>query len=339
MRRPLASLALFAAVPLAACGDAAEAPSAPAQRYAGPTLTVAQGETADWRDVSAMVTSVDQAQAMARIPGVLTSLSVKEGDRVARGQVIGRIVDSQLGYQGSAYGAQAAAAEAQAAQARAELARTKFLYDNGVYARARLDQAEAAARAADAQIRAARAQQSAVSAVAGQGAVTAPSAGRVLIADVPAGSAVAPGMAIATITSGPVVLRLSLPESLAATVRPGAAVIADFGSGQSRRGSVTTVYPAVSGGQVSADVAIDGLDDRLIGRRVAAKVEAGRRPAILVPRTVVKTSYGVDSVRLVGRDGSLATVPVQLAPTVDPARVEILSGVAPGDRLATGGAR
>ncbi len=35
-----------------------------------------------------------------------------------KGQVIGRIVDSQLGYQTGAYGAQAAAAQAQAAQAR-----------------------------------------------------------------------------------------------------------------------------------------------------------------------------------------------------------------------------
>ncbi len=336
MHRRLALLLAVTALPLAACGGEAESPTASAPRYAGPTLNVRSTDTADWRTVSASITSVDQAQAMARIPGVLTSLTVKEGDMVARGQVIGRIVDSQLRYQSSAYGAQAAAAEAQAAQARAELARTQFLYDNGVYAKARLDQAQAGARAAEAQIRAARAQQAAVSAVAGQGAVTAPSAGRVLIANIPAGSAVAPGMAIATITSGPVILRLELPESLAATIRPGAAVTAELAQGDTRRGTVTKLYPAVNGGQVSADVVIDKLPADLIGRRVSARVEAGRRAALIVPKTAITTRFGVDSVRLVGADGTLATVPVQTAPTGDADRVEILSGIAAGDRIALG---
>lgn len=336
MRWRLALLLAASALPLAACGGEAESPAASASRYAGPTLTVRSTDTTDWRTVSASITSVDQAQAMARIPGVLTSLTIKEGDMVARGQVIGRIVDSQLGYQSSAYGAQAAAAEAQAVQARAELARTQFLYDNGVYAKARLDQAQAGARAAEAQIRAARAQQSAVSAVAGQGAVTAPSAGRVLIANIPAGSAVAPGMAIATITSGPVILRLELPESLAATIRPGAAVTAELAPGDTRRGTVTKLYPAVNGGQVAADVVIDKLPADLIGRRVSARIEAGRRAALIVPKSAIVTRFGVDSVRLVGSDGTLATVPVQTAPTGDPKQVEILSGIAAGDRLALG---
>ena len=46
--------------------------------------------------------------------GILTTLTVREGDTVAKGQVIGRIVDSQLGFQAGAYGAQAAVAQAQA---------------------------------------------------------------------------------------------------------------------------------------------------------------------------------------------------------------------------------
>lgn len=336
MRRALLASTLAVLVPLAGCGGGAEPPAPAAIAYRGATLSVQPRQTTDWRDVSATVTSVDQAQAMARIPGILTTLTVREGDRVAKGQVIGRIVDSHLGYQAGAYGAQAAAAEAQAGQARAELARVQFLYDRGVYAQARLDQAQAGARAAEAQIRAARAQQAAVSAVAGQGAVTAPSAGRVLTASVPAGSAVAPGMVIATITSGAIVLRLDLPEGLAATIRPGATVIADFGDGTKRQGSVTTLYPAVAGGVVAADVAMSGLDDRLIGRRVSARIAAGQRAAILVPRRAIKTAFGTDSVRLVGKDGAVATVPVQIAATPDPDRVEILSGVAAGDRLAIG---
>ncbi len=61
----------------------------------------------------------------------------------------------------------------------------RFLHQNGVYARARLEQAQAAASATQAQVRAARAQQSAVGAVAGQGTLIAPASGRVLRAAIP----------------------------------------------------------------------------------------------------------------------------------------------------------
>ena len=278
--------------------------------------------------MAAEIATVDQAQVLARIPGILTSLSVREGDLVRKGQVIGRIVDSQLGYQSGAYGAQAAAAQAQAAQAAAELERVRFLHQNGVYAKARLEQAQAAASAAQAQVRAARAQQAAVGAVAGQGAVVAPTDGRVLRADVPAGSPVAPGMPIAVITAGPTIVRLTMPESLAGKVRPGAQVMAD-----GRVGRVAKVYPAITAGQVIADVDMPGIDNSTIGRRVAAKVETGTRKALLVPANYVTSRYGIDYVTVLAKDGSAAQVPVQTAPSLETGKVELLSGVAAGDTL------
>ena len=317
---------------LSACGSTEEAAPA-AQAPAGPRLVLAAADTAAWQDVSAEIATVDQAQVLARIPGILTTLTVREGDMVTKGQAIGRIVDTQLGYQSSAYGAQAAAAQAQAAQAQAELARVKFLYQNGVYAKARLDQAEAAAAAATAQIRAAQAQQAAVGAVAGQGTVIAPATGRVLRADVPAGSPVAPGMAIAVITAGPTIVRLEMPESLADKVRPGSRVMATgIGTG-SGVGTVIKLYPAITAGKVTADVDMPGIDNRLIGRRVAAKVETGTRKALLVPATYISSRFGIDYVTVLAKDGSAADVPVQTAPSLEAGKVEILSGAATGDTL------
>ena len=323
----IATISLLLALPLAGCSSGEE--RAAAQKApAGPQLVLTASDTAAWQDVAAEITTVDQAQVLARIPGILTTLSVREGDLVRRGQVIGRIVDSQLGYQSGAYGAQAAAAQAQAAQATAELERVRFLYQNGVYAKARLDQAEAAAAAAQAQIRAARAQQAAIGAVAGQGAVIAPADGRVLRADVPAGSPVAPGMPIAVITAGQTIVRLTMPESLADKVRPGAQVMAD-----GRVGRVIKVYPAISAGQVMADVEMPGIDNSTIGRRVPAKVETGTRKALLVPASYVINRYGIDYVTVLAKDGSAAQVPVQIAPAAEAGKVELLSGVAAGERL------
>lgn len=316
-------------LPLAGCSSS-EDTAPPAKAAAtGPKLVLAAQDTAAWQDVSAEIATVDQAQVLARIPGILSSLSVKEGDLVAKGQVLGRIVDSQLGYQANAYGAQAAAAQAQAAQAAAELQRVKFLHDNGVYAKARLEQAQAAAGAAQAQVRAAKAQQSAVGAVAGQGTIIAPTGGRVLRADIPEGAPVAPGMQIAVITAGASIVRLEMPESLAGKVHAGSRVAAT-GLGE---GHVLKVYPSVEAGKVRADVAMPGIDNSLIGRRVAARVETGTRKALLVPARYLTTRYGIDYVNLLGKDGSAAEVPVQTAPTGKADQIEILSGVRPGDTL------
>lgn len=332
-----------AGLALSGCGSAPERKVEGERLPAGETLRLAPSEIADMKAVGAEVATRDQAEVLARIPGILTTLSVRAGDTVQKGQRIGLIVDSRIGYETSAYGAQVAAAQAEAARAGADLARIRDLYANGVYAKARLDQAVAAARAADAQVAAARAQQGASASVAAQGALVAPASGRVLRADIPAGSPVAPGMSIATVTAGPPVLRLMLPESAAGQVRPGARVIVEdkeLPSG-SQQGSVAQVYPAITGGQVRVDATLPGLTTQFIGRRVGASVEVGTRKALVAPRRFVTTRYGIDQVQVVsaekGGGKRLSMVPVQIAPTADPATVEILSGVAAGDTLFAAG--
>lgn len=318
------------ALALAGCDSGGDERQASTASPAGEIRKLALVEVADMKAVGAEIATRDQADALARIPGTLVSLSVREGDMVTKGQRIGMIVDARLGYETSAYGAQVAAAQAEAARARADLARVQDLYDNQVYARARLDQAVAAARAADAQVAAARAQQGASASVAGQGAVLAPATGRVLRADIPAGSVVAPGMSIATVTAGPPVLRLELPETLAGAVKVGARVmLADDG----REGRVAQVYPAIANGRFRVDATVPGLTTEVVGRRVSASVEIGRRKAVVIPRRFVVTRYGIDSVNVIAADRSVSAVPVQIAPAPDGASVEILSGVGPGDTI------
>lgn len=320
----LSALGLAAlGLPLAGCGGSEEPVQESSEAPAGPRLVLKESDAADWQDVSAEVATVDQAQVLARIPGILTSLSVHEGDMVRKGQTIGRIVDSQLG-------PQAAAAKAQMVQAQSELKRVKFLHDNGVYADARLEQAQAAAVSA-------RAQYAATTAVAGQGVVVAPATGRVLTADVPAGSPVAPGMAIAVITAGATIVRLEMPESLAGKVHVGSQVRASDIGNDGAVGRVVKVYPSVTAGTVKADVSMPGIDDKLVGRRIAARVQTGTRKALLVPDAYVTERYGIDYVTLVGKDGNATQVPVQTAPSAQDGKVEILSGVSAGDTLVASG--
>ena len=324
---------LAAALLLAACGGTAPE-AAPGDPPAGEQLRLAPTTIADWKEVAGEITTRDQAQATPRLAGTLVSLDVRAGDRVRKGQRIGLVTDPRADFESTAAAAQIAAAEAAAAEARANLERIRQLHERKVYAKARLDQATAAADSADAMLDAARARQSASASTVSQGAILAPASGRVLLTDVPAGSVVAPGMAIATITAGPVILRLDLPESLGLDMKPGAALLLEDG----RRGEVTKVYPGVFAGRVRVDATAPALDDDLVGRRIHARIEVGARQALVVPKRFVATRYGIDSVEILDRNRQPARVPVQTAPTDDPEMVELLSGARAGDTLFRAGA-
>ena len=335
MTKPTALFAALAAAALltgglSACGPAPEvAATAPAR---GERLTVTEVLIDAVKPASAVVASRDLGEARARVPGTLTQLNVREGDTVRQGQVIGVVTDNRVGLETAAYGAQIAAAEAEAARARADLSRIQTLFDKGIYAQARLDQSVAASRAADAQVRAARAVRSASAETGAQGRILAPTSGRVLAADVPAGSVVSAGQSVATITAGPLVLRLELPEAQGRNLRVGQGVVVSSEDlpGVSA-GTIAQVYPASTAGQTTADISVAGLNSDRVGQRVTVRIPVGQRRALVIPRRVVSTRYGIDFVRTVDRAGRVSEAPVQLGGPVSGDRVEVLSGLTAGD--------
>ncbi|TAJ73391.1 MAG: efflux RND transporter periplasmic adaptor subunit [Phenylobacterium sp.] len=331
--------ALGVALLVAACGDTK--PSVPVAQTApmAGRLTVQARTVADEKPVPGTLTTRDMAEARARISGVLVALSVKEGDLVRQGQVIARVKDDRLTLQTGAFDAQVAAAAAEAARAQADLARTRDLFSHGVYAQARLDQVEAQAKAANANLNAARAQRGASAELGAQGAILAPAAGRVLVADVPVGSVVMPGQTVATITAGPMVVRIELPEGQARALRVGDVVplAADDLRGAATQGTISQVYPSVTGGQVTADVTAPNLPQDLIGQRVRARIKVGERRALVIPRRYAVTRFGVDYARLVREGGTVSETPIQTTAGPTPDTIEVLSGLRAGDVLTPAG--
>ncbi len=323
---------------LSACGR----PAAP-QQSAAPTfpeqLVVRRAETPDYKTVAAVLISRDVGDARARIGGTLTRLLVREGDAVRRGQVVAVISDQRLALEAQAGAAGVAAAEAAAERARADQSRFRVLFERGFLSQARMDQVNAEARAAEAQLRAARSQGGALSEANAQGRVLAPADGRVTRAPIPQGAVVMPGEVVVAIATGARVLRLELPEAQASFVREGEDIrILDAGeAGEAVRVRVRQVYPAIENGRVIADLDAQALGGEFVGARVRVLIPAGEREAIVVPGRYVVTRFGVDYVRLLRPGGAVIEAPVQRGGPVPtdamPDGVEILSGLEDGDTI------
>jgi len=334
MRRLLGpAAALGLALALSACGDGHEQPQGRTVAASGERLTVKAAPVADLKPVAATVTTRNMGEARARIGGTLVRLNVREGDMVRQGQVLAVVADQRVAYETTAYAAQAAAAEAEAVRAQADLVRYRTLYEKGFYAKAGLDQVEAAARAAQGSAAAARAQRAASAETGAQGAILAPASGRVLHAQVPAGSVVVAGQTVVTVTAGQPLLRVEMPEAQARALKVGDTVSLDARDlpGAAQTGSIIQLYPAVSAGRVTADIAVQGLAADLVGQRVRVRIKVGERQAIVVPRRFISTRFGVDYVRVVDRAGQASEVAVQIADGPTAGEAEVLSGLADGD--------
>lgn len=319
---------------LSACG---QAPTEARQEVKGSltgAVSVQARVVSDLKPVAGEITTRQTAQALSRTGGTLIRITVREGDIVRAGQLIGFVRDDRTALQTASYDALVRAAEAESDRAVADLGRTQSLFDRGIYAQARLDQMRAAARAANANLDAARAQRSASAELSAQGSILASASGRVLKAEVPLGSVVMAGQAIATITSGPVVVRVQLPEGQAGALAVGRTVefMPDGPGGAPVVAAIIQVYPAVEAGQVIADIDGAGLATSLVGRRISVRLPVGERSAIVIPRSFVTTRFGVDYVRLV-RGSTVSDTPVQAGPATSANELEILSGLVAGDRI------
>lgn len=332
------ALLAVAALTLAACGRT-EPPRAPEAPAPAERLVVEASLAPDYKSVSAILTNRDVGDARARIGGTLSRLLVREGDLVRRGQVVAVISDPRLALAAEAGGADVAAAEAIAERARGDLRRMQTLFDRGFLSSARLDQVQAEARAAEAQLQAARAQRGALAEAHAQGRVLAPADGRVTRAPTPEGAVVMPGEVVVAIATGAPVLRIELPEADARALALGQDIrlLSDEAGAAPARVRVRQIYPAVENGRVTADLDAETLPRGFIGARVRVLIPVGERRAIVIPARYLVTRFGVDYVRLVRPGGAVIDAPVQRGgpvPTDEtPDGVEILSGLNAGDAI------
>lgn len=298
-------------------------------------LKVTRTELEDRKAVFGTVESVDVVTARARIGGTTRELNVDEGSAVTAGEVIAVIEDPKLSLQLAAIDARLRAVQAQRSLAETELERMRRLRASGTISQARLDEAQTNFNVLTGERAALRAERAVLEEQMSEGAVLAPATGRVLKVNVTEGVVVMPGEPLAEIAAERYVLRIELPERHARFIEEGDEVLVGErglapGDGREQRnGVITQVYPEMSNGRVVADVEVEGLGNYFVGERTLVFVPTGKRETIIVAPEFLHRRYGVTYATVKGE----GEVMVQTGQHLDDGRVEILSGLMPGDVL------
>jgi RND family efflux transporter MFP subunit len=293
-------------------------------------LTLTPEPITEWKPIYGTVEPRNEVPARARIGGLIAELLVTEGDDVTAGQRIATVHDEKIGFQITAYDAQIEALRAQLATAEAELGRGETLVERGVTTRQQVDQLRTTVDVTRGQLASVEAGRAVVVQQAAEGDVLAPEDGRVLKVPVTRGAVVLAGEPVATIGSGGLFLRLSVPERHASALKEGDTIRIGAG-GAATEGRLAKVYPEIEGGRVTVDVEVPELPGAFINARVPVELPVGERQVLLVPAAAVATRSGIDFVTVIESGAEVARAVVLGEPVGD--RVEVLTGLRAGDEI------
>lgn len=286
-----------------------------------------------------------EARIRAEVAGRMISISVDAGQRVAQGDILGKIDDTAILDDVLSARAAKTSAELSATQAQRELERAKTLLKAGAIAERDLEAAERAALQAASALEDTKARLMAREKALANTTLRAPFAGIVSERTVNAGDVVTPGAALFAVVD-PASLRLeaSVPAIAAQQVKVGAPVeLAVTGYPTQRfTARVTQVNPVADA--VTRQVRIiatltDGRGMLMGGLFAEGRVAAESHVGVVVPDVAVD-QRGVSPYATRIKNGVVERVDVTIG-VRDAARerIELLSGISAGDTLLLGAAK
>ncbi len=259
--------------------------------------TLAAKPTPDSSEFVATIQSLRSTTIQPQVEGFVRQIMVKAGDRVRAGQPLIQIDPDRQQATATTVESQRAARESDLTLAQQELARAQRLFDAGAVSRADLDQAEAAARNAQAQLTAVQSQIRETQVQLGYYRVTAPAAGVIGEIPVRAGDRVTPSTNITTIDQAAgLEAYINVPLERAGDVRAGLTVELLDGAGSVVASNpVTFVAPRADEATQSVLVKAT-LRQPPPGLRVMQYVRAriiwGMKPSLTVPVVAVSRLAG-----------------------------------------------
>ncbi|MEP7326933.1 MAG: efflux RND transporter periplasmic adaptor subunit [Gemmatimonadota bacterium] len=292
---------------------------------------VRQDSIAETLDLVGRLTPPPGGEATLTAPadGVVRNIAVQVGQQVGRGQHLLTVDAPDLQ-------AQARSARAQAVAAKQNVERQRELFQAGVSSRKQLEEADAAATAAEAAADAAESLLSRTN-------VTAPIGGAVQSITVNAGERVASGAPLIQVVNGKVLTIIAtVPTPALARLHAGMpATISVEGAADTAEGLVQGISPAVDTITNSGTVVIT-LRRRPPGFRpgagATARVVVSIHPnALLVSDSSVVVLGATPTVFVVQPDSTVKAIPVEVR-LRSGGLVEVTGDLKPGDRVVATGA-
>jgi RND family efflux transporter MFP subunit len=277
----------------------------------------------------------------AKVAGELVEVAVREGETVRRGQVLARIDTTELAARAAAKRADVEAARAQLVLAEKNRATQKTLLEKNFISQSAFDSTQSIYEVALARLRAAEADLAVAHKALGDAVLSAPIAGIVAQRLAQPGERVpVDARILAIVDLSRLQLEAAVPASEIGRVKVGQPVsfrVDGFGA-REFAGHIERINPSTISGSRSINVyaVIENPEGMLRGGLFAQggltleRVEG----ALLIPATALREELGERFVYRLA-DGVVRKAPVKTGPTDGAGRVQVLSGLAAGDRIVT----
>jgi RND family efflux transporter MFP subunit len=304
------------------------------------TMAVAMKQSDNLIDASGKIESKETALISTRVMGVITSIKVKPGDKVQKGQLLVTISSADILAKRSQAQAMVEEAEAALKDAQKDYERFAELYKQNSVSEKEFENVKLNFNSISAKAEAARQVQREADAMLSYTNLTAPFSGVITQRDSDAGSMANPGVPILMMEqSGSYQITASVSETDIANVREGAqALITIKSSGRTFDGRVTEVSPSsqFSGGQYSIKVSIpDRENDGLYsGMYVSVSLQApGAMPnnMVLVPASAIVSKDQLTGLYTITEDKTAVLRWVRLG-KAHGNQVQVLSGLSQDEK-------
>lgn len=297
---------------------AAVAPAVPSLELAPEDLVRAQRrELVRAQPVSGSLRAVDTALVKAKVAGELRELSVREGDSVRAGQLVGRQDDTEYAARLRQARQQAASARAQLEIAERTLANNRALVDRGFISRNALDTAVSNEAGARANLLAAEAAVEVVRKARDDTALRAPIGGQVSQRFAQPGERLAVDARVLEIVDlSRIELEAAVPPEALAGISIGArASLQVDGVAESVPARVARINPAAAAGTraVSVYLSVEPRPALRHGLFATGRIETGRDTLLAVPESALRNDRSRPYVLAV-RDGRVVASEVALGP-------------------------